>query len=150
MLPLLALSALLSACGGWPVPNEPNININGSYTGRLVGYDNTSALLDVTIVEKDLRVTATVKSRETGETFTLSGTRSVYNASPVTVNATANLGSGSPCAGGVTEQYGVSLSFYPTKQSSGTGYVTHQTCNKTNQQFERNNFNSGSLELVRN
>lgn len=150
LLPLFALVCLLPACNLSPIPNERNIDVNGSYTGRIVGPDNTSALLDVTIQEKNLQVTSTVHSRTTGESFTLSGTRSVYNASPVTVNVTSNLGSGSACSGGFTEQYSVNVTFYASKQDSASGYVTHNVCNATSKQFERSNVNSGGLELVRN
>lgn len=150
MLPLLAFATLLSACSSWfPPVNGPNIDINGHYNGRLVGYDNKTALLDVTIVEKDLRVTTTVKSLENGQTFTLMGTRSVYDASPVAVNVTADLGSGSNCQGGFTDKYSVLVNFYTYKKDIGNGTVNHTSCNASTGQFEQNSFNTGSLELAR-
>lgn len=151
VLPLLALAALLPSCD-WmvaPVPTGPNIDINGNYTGRLVGSDNKTALLDVTIVEKEMRVTATVKSLDNGQTFTLTGTRSVYNSSPVSVNVTADLGSGSVCTGGFTEKYSVSATFYTYKKDTGSGYVNHLSCNASTRQYEQSSFNYGSLELAR-
>lgn len=148
----LGLSAsLLSACNAFsPIPNDADIDVNGRYTGRLVGLDNDSALLDVTIVEKNLEVTGTVTSRVTGDSYTLTGTRSVYKASPVVVNATSTLGSGSACPGGFTERYGVQVTFYNASRYSGaggSGFVNHDIC--VAGQWERSDVNSGQLELTR-
>ena len=148
----LGLSAtLLSACNAFsPIPNDADIDVNGKYTGRLVGLNNDSALLDVTIVEKDLSVTGTVRSRVTGDSYALTGTRSVYKASPVVVNATSNLGSGSACPGGFTDRYGVMVTFYNVSRHSGaggSGFVNHDVC--VAGQWERSDFNSGQLELTR-
>lgn len=148
-LSLLALVALLPACAWDPIPRGPNINVNGTYLGRIVGSNNQSALLDVTVVEKNLNVTATVTSRTTQETFTMLGTRSVYDASPVRVNVMTSLGSGSRCAGGVQERYGVDVSFYKDKKDVGLGNVTHEVCNASTGQFEHSSVNSGALELTR-
>lgn len=150
LLTVLVALPLLTSCNFfWPVPDDRNIDINGTYAGRLIGSDNRTALLDVTIQEKDQRVSVTVKSQETGATFTLSGTRSVYDASPVTVNVNADLGTGSVCAGGLTDRYKVNVIFYAAKRDSGTGYVTHEVCNATTRNFENTNFNAGTLEITR-
>lgn len=146
---VLALIAGLPACAWDPIPRQQDINVNGIYLGRIIGSNNQSALLDVTIVEKDRNVSATVTSQTTRETFTLTGTRSIYDASPVRVNATANIGSGSTCPGGFKETYAVDVSFYISRKDSGTGYVTHALCNALSDNYERSEVNSGSLELVR-
>lgn len=154
LLPVLTAGlsvCVLASCNAFsPIPNEADINVNGSYTGRLVGQNNDSAVLDITIVEKDLAVTGTVKSRATGDSYTLTGTRSVYKASPVTLNATSNLGGGSACPGGFTERYGVQVTFYNVSKYSGaggTGFVNHDICKSG--QWERTELNSGQLELAR-
>ncbi|GBF05335.1 hypothetical protein DAERI_040095 [Deinococcus aerius] len=147
----LAVSVALSACGSL-LPDEPNIDISGSYVGRIVGSDGRSALLDVTVQEKDLRVTASVTSRDTGQSFTLTGTRSVYDASPVTVDTVAELGTGSACAGGFTERYQVRATFSRAGRTGSVGaqgYVNHQTCNAATGRYEDVTLNSGSLELTR-
>ncbi|ANE43011.1 hypothetical protein [Deinococcus puniceus] len=153
LLPALLLPALaLASCNYGSIPNEANIDISGDYVGRIVGSDGKSALLDVTVVEKDLRVTGTVKSRDTGETFNVVGTRSVYNASPVTADMTAELGSGSVCEGGFTNRYVIEATFIRGSRYSGagaTGYVNHSVCNAGSKTYERVQFNSGSLELAR-
>lgn len=148
----LGLSAcLLASCNAFsPIPNDADIDVNGDYVGRLVGANNDSAVLDIKIVEKDLAVTGTVKSRATGDSYTLTGSRSVYRASPVTLNATANLGSGSGCPGGFTEHYGVQVTFYNSSRYSGaggTGSVTHTVC--VAGQMQPSQINSGQLELTR-
>ncbi|MFC6591467.1 hypothetical protein ACFP81_05195 [Deinococcus lacus] len=144
------LSLVLASCSFSPVPTEPNIDINGAFLGRLVNQQNETALLDISLVEKDLRVTATVKSRENGRTYTLSGTRSVYNASPVTVNLTAEEGSGSVCPGGLTDKFSVSVVFYASKRGdSGNGYVNHLQCDTTSGSYLSVQEDAGNLEVVR-
>ncbi|THF71394.1 hypothetical protein E7T06_03395 [Deinococcus sp. Arct2-2] len=153
LLPALLLPTLaLASCNYGSIPNEANIDINGEYVGRIVGQDGKSALLDVTVVEKDLRVTGTVKSRDTGETFNAVGTRSVYDASPVTTDMTADLGSGSACEGGFTDKYVIRATFVRKSRYTGagaTGNVTHSVCNASTKLYGYASFNSGSLELSR-
>jgi hypothetical protein len=153
LLPALLLPTLaLASCNYGSIPNEANIDISGDYVGRIVGSDGKSALLDVTVVEQDLRVTGTVKSRDTGETFNLVGTRSVYDASPVTADMTSDLGSGSVCEGGFVNKYIVRAYFVRGSRSSGagaTGSITHLVCNATTKYYDYVPFNSGNLELAR-
>ncbi|UQN06963.1 hypothetical protein [Deinococcus sp. QL22] len=153
LLPALWLPALaLASCNYGSISNEANIDISGEYVGRIVGSDGKSALLDVTVAEKDLRVTGTVKSRDTGETFNVVGTRSVYDASPVTADMTADLGSGSVCEGGFTDKYVIRATFIRGNRYTGagaTGYVTHSVCKASTKSYDYSAFNSGSLELSR-
>lgn len=152
---LTLLVGMLAVVGCTPapaIPNAPDINVNGSYTARIVGLDSSSALLDVTIVEKNLAVTATVKSRDTGQVVTLTGTRSVYKASPVEMNLTQELGSGSPCERGSTERYAVNATFYAQSQNSGEGAkgsARHEVCDPASGLFRPIAAGTGSLELVR-
>lgn len=150
---LLIGMLVLAGCTPTPsIPNGPDFNVNGSYTGRIVGLDGSSALLDVTITEQNLAVTATVKSRDTGQVVTLSGTRSVYKASPVEVNLTQELGTGSPCERGSTERYAVSATFYAQGQNSGEGArgsARHEVCDPASGLFRSVAAGTGSLELVR-
>lgn len=152
LLPALTLTAaLLASCGSY-LPDQPNIDIGGSYVGRIIGAEGRTALLDVTVQEKDLRVSAAVTSRDTGQTFTLVGTRSVYNASPVTVDTVAELGSGSVCPGGFTERYQVRATFERAGRSGpvgARGSVTHQTCDAATRLYQYDSVNSGTLELTR-
>lgn len=154
LLPVLTAGlsvCVLASCNAFsPIPGDADIDVNGNYTGRLIGQDNDSAILDITIVERDLAVTGTVRSRATGDSYTLTGTRSVYRASPVDLNATANLGSGSACPGGFTDRYGVQVTFYAASKYSGaggTGTVNHEVC--ASGQWQRTELNSGRLELTR-
>lgn len=152
LLPALLLPSLaLASCGWGAIPNDQNINISGNYVGRIVGQDGKSALLDVTVAEKDLRVTGTVKSRDTGEIFNLVGTRSVYDASPVTADLTADIGSGSVCEGGFTDKYIVRAYFVRGSRVSGagaTGSITHLICTASTKNYDYTPFNSGNLELA--
>lgn len=153
MRPYLLVSglaaALLTSCGLWGIPTQRNIDLNGTYSGRLIGPDNRTALLDVSIEEKDLRTKVSVKSLETGETFVLNGTRSVYDASPVTVNVNAEVGSGSNCRGGYTDLYRAEVTFYASKQDGGRGYVYHDVCDAATGQFVSSALNAGNLEITR-
>jgi hypothetical protein len=152
-LVFLALLALgLSGCYYSPLPSEQPINVNGVYIGRLVGNSNDSAALDITLVEQDLAVTAVVKSRANAQTYILSGTRSVYTSSPVTVNITGTAGSGGACANGITDRYSVSATIRNGSGSArgqiqGSGTVEHQTC--VGGALVRSDIDSGQLELTK-
>ncbi|EYB68183.1 hypothetical protein DEIPH_ctg025orf0013 [Deinococcus phoenicis] len=147
---LFLIAPLLAACGS-SLLEQPNIDLSGSYVGRIVGQDGRSALIDVAVQEKDLRVSAAMTSRETGQSFTLVGTRSVYKASPVTVNTLAELGSGSACPGGFTERYQVQAVFERAGRNGAVGargYVAYQTCDATTGGYSPSALNSGTLELT--
>ncbi|GAA5514886.1 hypothetical protein Dcar01_03650 [Deinococcus carri] len=152
LLPVLTLTtALLASCGSY-LPDQPDIDVGGSYVGRIIGSEGRTALLDVTVQEKDLRVSATVTSRETGQSFTLVGTRSVYKSSPVTVDTLAELGSGSVCPGGFTERYQVRATFERAGRGGpvgARGAVLHQTCDAATSLYQYDSANSGMLELTR-
>lgn len=151
---LAALCLLLAACSPEPpLPEEPDININGSYTGRIVSADQRSALLDVTLLERNLAVTANVTSRANGQTLVLTGTRSVYKASPVTANAVLEITApDSPCRENVRERYAVGMTFYAKTQSrdeGAKGFASHEVCDPETATFKAIPDGTGQLELVR-
>lgn len=152
---LLTLGLSLVACSpAPPLPEDPDVDVNGVFSGRLVGADNRSVLLDVTIVEKDRAVTATAVNAETGETLlALKGSRSPYRNSPVGVNAVAERTEpGAPCERGVAERFSVDLNFYSrtgSRAEGATGSVSHEFCDAETRLFRPVNDGSGRLELVR-
>lgn len=154
VLPAATLCLVLGSCAfGPPLPEEPDIEIDGTYLGRIVGADQRSALLDVVLREEDLNVTATVTSRANGQTVTLTGTRSVYRASPVTVNVTQEITApDSPCVRRVTERYAVGVTFYAANSSrdeGALGYAHHEVCDRKTATLVVVNDGTGSLELIR-
>lgn len=154
LLPVSAFCLLLGACGySPPLPEEPDIDINGTYLGRIVGPDQRSALLDVTLNEQNLTVTATVTSQATGQRVTLTGTRSVYRASPVTVNATSEVTApDSPCERRVTERYAVAVTFYAangSRDEGARGSARHEVCDPATRLLRPVSDGTGELELIR-
>lgn len=152
---LLTLGLSLVACSpAPPLPEEPDVDVNGVFAGRLVGSDHRSVLLDVTIVEKDRAVTATAVNAETGETLlALKGSRSPYRNSPVEINAvTERAEPGATCERGVAERFSVNLRFYSGSQAraeGAAGFVSHELCDAETRLFRPVNDGSGRLELVR-
>ncbi|WP_293911064.1 hypothetical protein [Deinococcus sp.] len=152
LLPVLTLG--LSGCWGSysSLPSQKEIDVNGNYDGRILGNSNASALLDITLVEKNRDITAVVKSGGNGQTYTLTGTRSVYNTSPVSVNLNGSFGSGSACPGGFAESYSVSARIEygydkAANQVLGSGSVERKTC--VGGTLTRDTDNSGQIELTK-
>ncbi len=150
----LALLGLLASCGALRdgLPNGADIDVNGSYTGRIVGSDGRSILLDTTLVEQNERFTATVRSPDNGQVLTLQGTRSVHKASPVSVDVVQETGGGSACARGLTDRYQVDVTFYARSEYSSEGargVAQHEVCDTASGTSVQITDGSGSLELVR-
>lgn len=89
------------------IPNGPDIDLNGHYVGRIVGYNNQTVLVDIQIEVNGYEVTATLSNRGDRKTYRATGTRSVFPGSPVPVNLLSTSGQGSVCEGGFTEWGGV-------------------------------------------
>lgn len=148
LIPLLTLG--LSGCWYSALPSQQNIDVNGTYLGRLASIDGSSALLDITLVETNLALSATVKNRANTQTYALTGTRSVYTNSPVNLSLTGSFGAGSACPGGYTDTYGVNATLQygygaASGKVQGNGFVTHKTC--VGGVLTQSTTDSGSLEL---
>ena len=89
------------------IPNGPDIDLNGHYVGRIVGYNNQTVLVDIQIEVNGYEVATTLSNRGDRKTYRATGTRSVFPGSPVTVNLLSTSGQGSVCEGGFTEWGGV-------------------------------------------
>lgn len=155
LLPLApALTAALVACTQ-PVATPPtdaaaDYDISGTYVGRIVGDSGRSMLLDAEVREQTLNVTVRAKLRDTGETYVLTGTRSVFASSPVQVDAVAELGSGSVCEGGFTDRLILRAQFQkmpPTNVSTARGSLVHLKCNAGERFYFPDYAQSGFLEL---
>ncbi|RJF71929.1 hypothetical protein D3875_10505 [Deinococcus cavernae] len=134
------------------IPNGPDIDLGGSYVGRLVGYNNQSALLDIQLEVNGHEVTAALLNRTDRKIYRATGTRSVFPGSPVVVNLLGTSGQGSPCEGGAAEWYIVTATFVSasaTTGAGGRGTVQRMICDPLARQFRPDNLNSGSLEIVR-
>ena len=137
---------LLSGCNTYrPFGQGADIDINGEYVGRVIGNMQDSAVLDVTVLERDLAVTATIKSRANGQTYRLTGTRSVYRSTPVQVNLAGSFGVVQ--CNGYAERYTAAVTFVEFERGSAEGYMNHFTCVAGQWQGEYDN--SGRLELTR-
>lgn len=135
-----------------PIPNQPDLDLNGEYIGRLRGYNNQTGLLDLTVKVSGYNMTATVFSRALKQTFEVSGTRSIFRASPVTVNLVGQSGRGSPCEGGFTETYQVTVTFVRASEASGEGgrgSFQRWVCDSLARQFRPDPAASGELEVAR-
>lgn len=151
-----ALAAALVACTqSAPAPSTDltaDFDISGTYVGRVVSDNGHSTLLDADVREQNLNVTVRVKLRDTGETYLLTGTRSVFAFSPVQVDTATELGSGSPCEGGFTERLILRASFQriaPNNVSTARGYLTHLRCNASEGFYLPDSTRSGFIELSR-
>ncbi|MFC6617485.1 hypothetical protein [Deinococcus radiophilus] len=122
-----------------------DINVNGQYVGRVIGPDRSTALLDVSVVGKDLAVTATVKSRANGGTYVVKGSRSVYRSTPVQLNLVSEFGEGS--CGGFAHKYTAQVTFVEYERGSAPGTVNRSTCQSGEWQPDQQN--RGQLELTR-
>lgn len=135
-----------------PIPNQPDLDVGGEYVARLRGYNNQTALLDITVTASGYDVTATVYSRALKQMFKASGTRSIFRASPVTVSLLGTQGQGSPCEGGFTEMYQVDVTFVRASELSGEGgrgRIQRMICDPLARQYRPDPVNSGELEVAR-
>ncbi|WP_104990828.1 hypothetical protein [Deinococcus sp. NW-56] len=135
-----------------PIPNQPDLDLSGEYVGRLRGQNNQTGLLDISVKVSGYDVTASVFSRALKQSFQASGTRSIFRASPVTVNLVGQSGQGSACEGGFTELYQVNVTFVRASELSGEGgrgSIQRMICDSVTRQFRPDPQNSGELEVAR-
>lgn len=127
--------AALLAGYGIPLPTNIDLPIDGTYTGRVVGKDGQDRDA-VTVTSSGLRVTATLKNRDTGQEMVLSGQRSA-------------LGGGTPCPDGFTDVSVMDVDFYAAQPGRGLGGLWHESCDETGACFVARLQGSGLLELNR-